>query len=104
MSARYFEIVTSASAFHIRIKTEQRSDGALCVEDLQASDSNWGRRSDVGLSEPGITNAPEHRNIIYTAQQHMQRIHSYHHSVYIAAYFHPHQEPRHLMQCASLWG
>ncbi|KAF4502373.1 hypothetical protein FAGAP_1434 [Fusarium agapanthi] len=45
MSARYFETITSASAFDTQLKAElKHSDGPLSIDDLQASGSNWGRR------------------------------------------------------------
>ncbi|KAF5556906.1 hypothetical protein FMEXI_959 [Fusarium mexicanum] len=45
MSARYFETITSTTAFDTQLKAElKRSDGPLSISDLQASGSKWGRR------------------------------------------------------------
>ncbi|KAG7427815.1 hypothetical protein Forpi1262_v011084 [Fusarium oxysporum f. sp. raphani] len=44
MSTRYFDIVTSESAFGTQLKAELKINGALSIDDLQSSGSNWGRR------------------------------------------------------------
>ncbi|KAF5686391.1 hypothetical protein FCIRC_2947 [Fusarium circinatum] len=62
MSARYFETITSASAFDTQLKAElKNSDEPLSINDLQASGSNWGRRQ---LSACRVIVTPTAHNVL----------------------------------------
>ncbi|KAG5764821.1 hypothetical protein H9Q72_007088 [Fusarium xylarioides] len=72
MSARYFETVTSASAFDTQLKAElKHSDGPLSTDDLQASGSNWGRRQ---LLACRVIVSPTAHNVLPAYEGHTQRI------------------------------
>ncbi|WKT52534.1 hypothetical protein QSH57_003048 [Fusarium oxysporum f. sp. vasinfectum] len=64
MSTRYFDIVTSESAFDTQLKAELKINGALSIDDLQSSGSNWGRRRANRPKRhpvPGSSNSPPER-------------------------------------------
>ncbi|KAF9774889.1 hypothetical protein IL306_007069 [Fusarium sp. DS 682] len=72
MSARYFETVTSPSAFDTQLKAELKpSGGPLSIGDLQASGSNWGRRQ---LLACRVIVSPTAHNVLPTYEGHTQRI------------------------------
>ncbi|KAG4282258.1 hypothetical protein FPRO04_13334 [Fusarium proliferatum] len=72
MSTRYFETVTSASAFDTQLKAElKHSGGPLSIGDLQASGSNWGRRQ---LLACRVIVSPTAHNVLPVYEGHTQRI------------------------------
>ncbi|CVL09247.1 uncharacterized protein FMAN_14320 [Fusarium mangiferae] len=72
MSARYFETVTSASAFDTQLKAElKHSGGPLSIGDLQASGSNWGRRQLLACRAIIL---PTAHNVLPAYEGHTQRI------------------------------
>ncbi|GKU08414.1 hypothetical protein FLAG1_11213 [Fusarium langsethiae] len=72
MSARYFETVTSASAFDTQIKAELKHSGRpLSIDDLQPSGSNWGRRQ---LLTCRVIVSPTAHNVLPAYEGHTQPI------------------------------
>ncbi|KAF5971629.1 hypothetical protein FBULB1_9106 [Fusarium bulbicola] len=67
MLARYFETITSASAFDTQLK---HSDGTLSIDDLQASGSNWGRRQ---LLACRVVVTPTAHNVLPAYAEYTQR-------------------------------
>ncbi|EWY80029.1 hypothetical protein FOYG_16827 [Fusarium oxysporum NRRL 32931] len=68
MSTRYFETVTSASAFDTQLK---HSAGSLSIDELQASGSNWGRRQ---LLACRVIVSPTAHDVLPAYEKHTQRV------------------------------
>ncbi|KAF4949955.1 hypothetical protein FGADI_8556 [Fusarium gaditjirri] len=71
MSTRYFESNTSVSAYDAHVKAELKSNGALSIDDLQASGSNWGRRQLLACQ---VIVSPTTHNVLPVYAKHTQRV------------------------------
>ncbi|SCO92241.1 uncharacterized protein FRV6_16369 [Fusarium oxysporum] len=71
MSTRYFDIVTSESAFDTQLKAELKINGALSIDDLQSSGSNWGRRQLLACQ---VIVSPTAHNVLPAYIKHTERV------------------------------
>uniref|UniRef100_A0A0D2YEK4 Uncharacterized protein n=1 Tax=Fusarium oxysporum (strain Fo5176) TaxID=660025 RepID=A0A0D2YEK4_FUSOF len=71
MSTRYFDIVTSATALDTQLKAELKVNGALSIDDLQSSGSNWGRRQLLACQ---VIVSPTAHNVLPAYIKHTERV------------------------------